>query len=493
MQNQLHCLLKLQASSKGTIKQTARTALYRVNGPGIDKTIINNAASATPILKTEYLVAIGERQMTSGIPILFKSLEDKDSKVRMASLRSLRAVATPAYMNEALENLAKPKSEQERKELERVVTAIALKVPEGESKAALINEKYKATKDAKTKVSLLEVLGKIGDPASLPIIRTSLNDKNPEIKTAAIRSLSNWPDSKPLNDLLGAAKTSSDEKSKILALRGYVRLISFEKDKSSKEILAMYQVAMELATNTDEKRAVLSGLSTIISIDAFEFVEAYIDDKTLQQEAAASLTKIAGGLIKDGKNIQSKKDIMYKSLSIINSEELKKNCRNILNELEKFEDFITTWEVAGPYQNQESDIFAFVFPPESGKAVEWKKVTENSDKKNYWNIDLGVVLGSFGPVAYLRNVVISDKNQDVQMQVGSNDGVKVWLNGELVHANNAARGITPGEDKINVRLKKGNNTVLIKITNAGGAWGGCARFRTVEGGKLEGLKVELGK
>ncbi len=482
---------EIAASGKGKIRATARTALYRLNGPEVNESIMKNASSASPVLKIEYIRAIAARQMTDGIPFLFKSLEDNDSKIRMESLKSLRAIATPRYMNEALTNLVQPKTEQERKELERIVIAIAAQIPDGKPKSVLVVEKFKVTKDVKAKASMLEVLGKIGDPESLTIIRASLNDKDPEIKTAAIRALTYWPDSEPLDDLLNVAKTSRSEKSRILALRGYVKLIAFKEDKSREEVLAMYQTAMELASNTEEKRAVLSGLSTVISLDALEFTAAYIDDTALQQEAVTTIITIASEIEID--EIRSEKSLLNKSLTIVKNEDLRETCLKIINELEKFEDFITLWQVAGPYENQEVDIFAFAFPPESGESVKWQKVPEDSDKDNYWHVNLGTVLKSSGPVAYLRNKVLSEKDQEVQLQVGSNDGVKVWLNGELVHTNNTARGVTPGEDKVNVKIKKGSNIVLIKIINVGGAWGACARFRTLDGGKLDGLKFELGE
>ena len=63
------------------------------------------------------------------------------------------------------------------------------------------------------------------------------------------------------------------------------------------------------------------------------------------------------------------------------------------------------------------------------------------------------------------------------------------MNGILVHAN-VEKGISPGEDKVAVKLIKGDNILLLKIINAGGAWGGCARIRTPDGGHLEGLKFE---
>jgi hypothetical protein len=60
--------------------------------------------------------------------------------------------------------------------------------------------------------------------------------------------------------------------------------------------------------------------------------------------------------------------------------------------------------------------------------------------------------------------------------IGSDDGVKVWLNGELVHENWIVRGLELNNDRVPVSFKKGANQLVIKIQNRGGPWGFCCRL-----------------
>ncbi len=113
-----------------------------------------------------------------------------------------------------------------------------------------------------------------------------------------------------------------------------------------------------------------------------------------------------------------------------------------------------------------------------------------TDKNRPWLMELDKVLGGNNRVAYLRNKVWSEKSRKVRLELGSDDGIKVWLNGQIVHTNNATRPAAPGQDKTNVTVKQGWNQLLLKITQGGGEWAVCARFRQVDGGKLEGLKVQ---
>lgn len=74
--------------------------------------------------------------------------------------------------------------------------------------------------------------------------------------------------------------------------------------------------------------------------------------------------------------------------------------------------------------------------------------------------------------AYALINVVSPRNQkNVRMGVGSDDAVKVWLNGEVVHINNVDRGTTGIQDMFRVDLNAGNNLLLIKVCDNEENWG----------------------
>jgi hypothetical protein len=90
-------------------------------------------------------------------------------------------------------------------------------------------------------------------------------------------------------------------------------------------------------------------------------------------------------------------------------------------------------------------------------------------------------------VAYLQTRIWSPKEQRATLQLGSDDGVKVWLHGKLVHAKNVARGVTPDEDKVPVMLSEGDNHLVLKVTNGAGDWGAIARFVGEDGKPLQNI------
>lgn len=65
----------------------------------------------------------------------------------------------------------------------------------------------------------------------------------------------------------------------------------------------------------------------------------------------------------------------------------------------------------------------------------------------------------------LINIVSPREQKNVKMGVGSDDAVKVWLNGEVVHVNDVNRGATDIQDRFFVDFNKGENLLLVKVTD----------------------------
>ena len=76
-------------------------------------------------------------------------------------------------------------------------------------------------------------------------------------------------------------------------------------------------------------------------------------------------------------------------------------------------------------------------------------------------------------VAYGYISLDSSDEQNTRMFVGSDDAVKVWLNGALVHDNPVDRGATDYQEDFPVTLKQGTNILLVAVYEL---WGGGVDF-----------------
>jgi hypothetical protein len=142
--------------------------------------------------------------------------------------------------------------------------------------------------------------------------------------------------------------------------------------------------------------------------------------------------------------------------------------------------FITDWKVIGPFDNQDAKALARVLGPEQdpdaiqshkgigGAVLNWK----NRNDKTSGYVDFTKI---FKPtesvVAYAFRKVNVPADQKIKFGVGSNDGVKVWINNKLVLDRPLSRKAEPNQDTIQVPLHKGENTILVKVDQLKRAWG----------------------
>lgn len=139
------------------------------------------------------------------------------------------------------------------------------------------------------------------------------------------------------------------------------------------------------------------------------------------------------------------------------------------------------WHIVGPFENGMADEgLDRVFPPETrvdlksnykGKhgSVRWRTV--RPDATGY--IDLRAFHGaqSANIVSYLYQEIDSPADQAATLLIGNDDGCKIWVNGKQVHVDRRHLAATPEMSRVEVKLKKGANTILVKINNGDGPHG----------------------
>ncbi len=72
---------------------------------------------------------------------------------------------------------------------------------------------------------------------------------------------------------------------------------------------------------------------------------------------------------------------------------------------------------------------------------------------------------------YLRRTITTQRARQLELYVGGDDAVKLWLNGELVHESQDYTTYTNTPTRVQVRLREGANELLAKVTNGNGGYG----------------------
>lgn len=72
---------------------------------------------------------------------------------------------------------------------------------------------------------------------------------------------------------------------------------------------------------------------------------------------------------------------------------------------------------------------------------------------------------------YLRRGVYAPTGRRMTVSVASDDALKMWVNGKLVHANYAARSVVERPDTVSFDLDAGRNSIVLKVVNMTGEFG----------------------
>jgi len=286
-------LSETAAATRGAEQKAARESLYRLRGPKIDEKILAAIHFAESGVKVELIRSTGERNIAAGVDILLKTATDKEASVRRESIRVLKTIAGPNDLPALVRVLIGVQSSVDRREAEKTVTAVAHKISDKNRQAEAVLAALPSVTEEMSRCSLLRVLGKIGDDNALAVLRSGLKDKSAAVKETCIRALAEWPAAEPTTDLLKVVQTTDNKLHRVLALRGYVRLIGLDSGRPVEETIGMYKQAMSLASDISEKRMVLSGLANIKSLAALQMAAVYLERKNLQEEAEAAVVKIA--------------------------------------------------------------------------------------------------------------------------------------------------------------------------------------------------------
>jgi len=80
--------------------------------------------------------------------------------------------------------------------------------------------------------------------------------------------------------------------------------------------------------------------------------------------------------------------------------------------------------------------------------------------------------------AFAVTEIVSEEDMKATLLTGTNDGVFIWLNGQLILDNYKERPLYYNQFRLPVTLKKGKNTLVLMILQAGGSWGFHVNIKT---------------
>jgi putative heme-binding domain-containing protein len=407
---------------------------------------------------------------------IVSALADRDANVRTMAVRALVAMKDPVTFKPLRERLEQEKDTPTRVDLIKAIAGLQssetpnyLRVlaadeslPEAVRVAAIagfdaslprtgefLGRLTQDDQPVPVRVAVLETLARVKPPLTDAVAAKCTESKEVSVRKAALQTLAALGEASN-GKVVRALVTDPDPAVRLVA----IQTLAVLKDRDS--VPALLQAMTAEATQFDallalaqvpDKRAVAAYLLGLASKNA-----------QLRQSSAQALAAIREEATPILEQLVKRNEV---------SATLLPELRAIYSSFEP----IGTWALIGPFPADKIHIPADKVDL-SAKVGDrtWRK-DQKADLKNHGKVDLAKLFTpSTEMVAYGHVEIDSATERPATLLIGSDDTMRIWLNGERVFEFTGSRGWSHNSDKVNVKLKQGKNTLLIECGNHSGPW-----------------------
>jgi hypothetical protein len=489
-------LFALVTGADKDLQRGATDALSMLNAPGVNARLADTAQNGSPELKVIALNLLAARRATDMHDVIRAAADSADAPVFEAAHGALQVVAVEADLPGLLDKALDTSDEARAKTYQSTAVALASRLAE-DKQVALLGDRLKSAKDAAQRGLILSLVGRVGGKPAFELLSGQAASPEQETRTAVAKALAQWTSQEALTPLANILKTEPKSEAGKAAFNGVVRLMR-EAKVSSATGMEYVQALRRAAESDSDRRQLLQVISRVTDLRAFRIAESLLKTEALAVEAEQTLVdlgkRLAGAY---PKHVQAR---MLQIARTSKKDNIKQAATDVSNAINSFGDFLTSWAVSGPYLvegKRANEIYDVAFPPEStlhhdDKDGEGHKGWEicpagmTPGKPGY--VDLQEEFMDNECVAYLRTSFTVDVLQVGRLQVGSDDGCKIWVNGELKSSSVGMRHYVPDEDVCQMELQPGTHTIVIAVYEHASDWGFSARLSDPQGTPLLTLK-----
>lgn len=497
-------LLKIAAEKGDELHEQARSSIDQLASFRVDEVLISlidphksdETTDASKAEIAEAIQAIGRRQVIAAVPALLENAKHRqDDSLKAEAYKVLADLAKAEDSNILLDLNYQITTQAVRTRADMALLAAIRKMKPVESQSAFLVNAIEPAPSNEARASILKLLGKLGDENSYRALKKFIASEDKTIKDTSIRALADFPTAEPINDLIAIARDESAETvHRVLAFRGAARMLGLESKRKDAESLELAKTMLDLAATDEDKKLVISSLAEIKQPGIVELIAPSLDTEALAAEARAAILKLVPHVwaFSPRETSQTLARIREADLTDAQKTELKK----VADQMSELSSTVTGWLASGPYSDPEvrdpDQLLTHRFEPETNgtDSVKWKPVSVGGDSEKPEIVDLEKALGGArNSVAYLRAFLIADADSTASLRTGSDDGIRVWVNGKEVLSTPGPRGYEKARDSVTVPLNQGSNELLAKVTNGEGLWRASMLVESPEGGALSGVTI----
>jgi len=357
----------------------------------------------------------------------------------------------------------------------------------------------KGLKDATppVKAALLEALAARGATSAVPDILPLAAEGDDAVRVAALHALAALaaPEAKPA---VLVALDKGSEPVRTAAAEALLAIADATLDKGDKPgALAAYHKILTARAGPEPTRCALAGVQRIASPDSLPIVEPHLKGKRAVRNAAAeaqvaiAATLAAGGDRETAKAILTKLAQLKPPLACSAEAAQKLRAIGVAVDIAARNGIVSHWWIIGAWPAPINKWADPRFPEKQinllkayavdGRQLKWKPVSTEDPRGAVMLDDL--VTPNDNAVCYAFTEIHIAKEQDAILEIASDDGAVLWINGQKVYEHLENRGWGTPPDKVKMRLPAASK-LLLKACEGSGTWGFRLRLLRPDGKPL---------
>jgi hypothetical protein len=206
----------------------------------------------------------------------------------------LREIAPPDAASTLVGLLADTRRDSEKRETERALAAVLRRNP-GAPLAPAVGA-YGSATTTEARVAIVSAVGQSGRDDALPLLRQALTSEDAALTRATVLALTEWPTQEPAPDLLRVAQGHAKGPVQVLALRGYIRLVSTPSALAPSEVALQLAAALGAAWQAEERKAVLAALQKHPCPESLATAKTLLEDSEVAAEASLAVQNLERAL-----------------------------------------------------------------------------------------------------------------------------------------------------------------------------------------------------
>lgn len=344
-------------------------------------------------------------------------------------------------------------------------------------------------------IAYIDLIGRRAKPVFLPILKTAASAEDTDLRLAAFRALGASGSNEGAAVLRAALPDATDEERTLIlaGLEGLAEHFAAADDRvaAGATWLAIYRATED---NAQRDRAA-DGLRRFPVAEAADVLIDIVNPEDIGGMPVGALAGMAAALRDAGLDAKAEEVIGVLHGKMNDAASVQQiidyaHATGTIGDWEPRLGFVKEWHVLGPFLFSKDA--GFQPPPFDPAAPDLAASHEGKDGPVSWvahrqegvpaHVNLMGLIGAMdNATAFVVTTIHADKAGPAEIRTGSDDGLRLWVNGEEVHANNTDRGAAVDDDIVPVTLKAGDNTLVAEICQNAGGWGFILRVSGPEG------------